>query len=49
VWNLDTGSCFDGKLSMINIDTEEIFQSDVVKELYPDEKGRNETSFNNEN
>lgn len=41
VWNIDTGAAFFGKLSAINIDTKEIFQSDIVKDLYPDEKGRN--------
>ncbi|TBN05421.1 serine/threonine protein phosphatase [Hyunsoonleella flava] len=41
VWNIDTGAAFFGKLSAINIDTKEVFQSDVVKDLYPDEKGRN--------
>jgi serine/threonine protein phosphatase 1 len=41
VWNIDTGSAFTGKLSAINIDTKEVFQSDVVQSLYPDEKGRN--------
>ncbi len=41
VWNIDTGAAFYGKLSAINIDTKEVFQSDVVKDLYPEEKGRN--------
>jgi serine/threonine protein phosphatase 1 len=41
VWNIDTGAAFYGRLSGINIDTKEIFQTDVVKDLYPDEKGRN--------
>lgn len=41
VWNIDTGAAFFGKLSAINIDTKEVFQSDVVKDLYPDEMGRN--------
>ncbi|GAB1855849.1 metallophosphoesterase family protein [Flavobacteriaceae bacterium MHTCC 0001] len=43
VWNIDTGAAFFGKLSAINIDTKELFQSDVVKDLYPDEKGRNKS------
>jgi len=41
VWNVDTGAAFKGKLSGINIDTKEIFQSDNLPALYPDEKGRN--------
>ncbi len=41
VWNIDTGAAFYGRLSSINIDTKEIFQTNVVKDLYPDEKGRN--------
>ncbi len=41
VWDIDTGAAFFGKLSAVNIDTKEVFQSDVVKDLYPDEKGRN--------
>lgn len=43
VWNIDTGAAFYGPLSAINIDTKEVFQSDVVKDLYPDEKGRNKS------
>lgn len=41
VWNIDTGAAFFGKLSAVNIDTKEVLQSEVVKDLYPDEKGRN--------
>lgn len=48
VWNMDNGACFNGKLSMMDINTKELFQSDVVRELYPDEKGRMRQSFNNE-
>ena len=40
VWNLDTGCGFSGKLTAIDIDTKEYFQSDLVKELYPNELGR---------
>lgn len=35
--NLDTGAGFSGKLTLMNIDTEEYFQSDLVTELYPKE------------
>lgn len=41
VWNIDTGAAFKGKLSLIDIDTKEIIQSDPVWELYPEEEGRN--------
>ena len=41
VWNIDTGAAFFGKLSGMNIDTKEYFQSDIVRDLYPNEKGRN--------
>lgn len=40
VWNLDQGAGWEGKLSIMNIDTKEYWQSDVVAELYPEEKGR---------
>ena len=41
VWNIDTGSAFTGKLTALNIDTKEFFQSDSVKGFYTNEKGRN--------
>ncbi len=41
VWNIDTGAAFTGKLSILNIDTKEFWQSDALTELYPNEKGRN--------
>lgn len=41
VWNIDTGAAFKGSLSMLNIDTKEVWQSDPVYTLYPNEKGRN--------
>ncbi len=40
VYNLDQGCGWSGKLTIMNVDTKEYFQSDYVKELYPDEKGR---------
>lgn len=46
VWNVDTGAAFYGKLSAIDIDSKEIFQTKTLMELYPDEKGRNERSLN---
>lgn len=41
VWNIDTGAAFLGKLSAMNIETKETFQSDIVQTLYPQENGRN--------
>jgi serine/threonine protein phosphatase 1 len=41
VWNIDTGAAFYGKLSVLDIETKEFWQSDVVKTIYPLEKGRN--------
>lgn len=40
VWNLDQGGGFEGKLTIMDVDTKEYFQSDVVKTLYPEDKGR---------
>lgn len=41
VWNLDTGCGYNGKLTIMNIDTKEFWQSDLVQELYPNELERN--------
>ncbi|AJH16710.1 metallophosphoesterase family protein [Myroides profundi] len=41
VWNIDTGAAFLGRISILDIETKEYWQSDVVAELYPDEEGRN--------
>lgn len=41
VWNIDTGAAFTGKLSAMDIDTKELFQSDTLMHLYPNEMGRN--------
>lgn len=41
VWNVDTGAAFKGKLSALNLDSKEFYQSEIVQNLYPDEKGRN--------
>jgi len=41
IWNIDTGAAFTGRLSAMNINSKEIFQSDLLPILYPDEKGRN--------
>lgn len=37
VWNLDTGGGGEGKLTIMDIDTKEFWQSDFLSELYPEE------------
>lgn len=41
LWNIDTGAAFKGKISIINIETKEVLQSENLPFLYPNEKGRN--------
>lgn len=41
VWNVDTGAAFYGKLSVLDLETKQFWQSDVVRTLYPGETGRN--------
>lgn len=41
VWNIDTGAAFEGPLSIIDVDTKEVWQSDPVHLFYPGEDGRN--------
>ncbi len=45
VWNIDTGAAFYGKLTALELDTKDIYQSDVVQTLYPEEKGRNSNPY----
>jgi len=40
VWNLDTGAGWDGKLTIMDVDTHEYWQSDFVTDLYPGIKER---------
>ncbi len=40
VWNLDTAAGFNGKLTALDINSKEMWQSDTVETLYPTEKGR---------
>ena len=40
IFYMDTGAGWEGKLSLMDIDNYEIFQSDVVADLYPDVIGR---------
>lgn len=41
VWNIDTGAAFNGPLTIMDIDSKEFWQSEPVKELYLNERGRN--------
>lgn len=41
LWNMDTGASYHGKLSLMNIDTKELYQSDYLHKLYPGHEGRN--------
>lgn len=41
LWNIDTGAAFDGRVTVLDVDTKEFWQSDPVRTLYPNEKGRN--------
>ncbi|WP_108869182.1 metallophosphoesterase family protein [Aquimarina aquimarini] len=41
LWNIDTGTAFTGKLTILDIDTKDFWQSDPLPSLYPTEKGRN--------
>lgn len=40
VWAMDTGAGWSGRLTIMNIDTQEYWQSDVCQMLYPDVQGR---------
>ncbi|MDQ3290959.1 MAG: hypothetical protein M3Q05_06675, partial [Bacteroidota bacterium] len=42
---MDTGAAFTGCLSIMDIDSKEVRQSDPLMELYPDERGRNFISW----
>lgn len=41
LWNMDTGAAYDGKITLMNLDTKEFVQSDPLYTLYPNETGRN--------
>lgn len=43
VWMMDTGAAWNGVLSIMNVDTKEWFTSDIVRDLYPNYKGRTKT------
>ena len=41
VWNIDTGAAFKGPLTILDVDSKQFWQSDLLPDLYPNEKGRN--------
>jgi serine/threonine protein phosphatase 1 len=41
VWNVDTGAAFKGPLTIMDVDSKEFWQSELLPNLYPTEKGRN--------
>lgn len=41
IWNLDTGAGYKGRLTIMDINNKDYWQSDPVQELYNDQKGRN--------
>ena len=40
IWDIDTGAGWEWKLTFMDIDTKEFWQSDTSKSLYPGETGR---------
>lgn len=40
VWNVDTGAGWSGKLTIMDVETKEFWQSDSTRDLYPSEGGR---------
>ncbi|PRP67564.1 metallophosphoesterase family protein [Nonlabens agnitus] len=41
IWNVDTGAAFTGPLTALCVETKEVWQSDPLPDLYPNEDGRN--------
>lgn len=41
LWDVDTGAAFKGRLTAMDVETKEYWQSDPVYTLYPEEMGRN--------
>ena len=44
-WFMDTGAAFTGQISLMNIDTKEVFQPRESRYYYPDYKGRNYETY----
>jgi serine/threonine protein phosphatase 1 len=47
VWNVDTGAAFFGPITIMDVETNQFWQSDYVFRLYPTERGRNRVSYDN--
>lgn len=45
---MDTGAAFQGCVSVMDIDTRQVWQSDPCKLLYPNQRGRNRLSWEEE-
>lgn len=45
VWNIDTGAAFMGPVTLLDVATKDYWQSDPIWQLYPEEVGRNKSSF----
>jgi serine/threonine protein phosphatase 1 len=43
VWNMDQGAGYEGRLSLMDVDTKEVWQSDPVGDLYPNHHGSGRT------
>lgn len=41
IWNIDTSAAFKGPLTIMDVETKEFWQSELLPSLYPTEKGRN--------
>ena len=41
IWNIDTGAAFKGRITIMDINSKEFWQSEPLYTLYFDEKGRN--------
>ncbi|MFT7351200.1 MAG: serine/threonine protein phosphatase 1 [Flavobacterium sp.] len=41
IWNVDTGAAFKGKLTILDVNNKQFWQSDSLPSLYPNENGRN--------
>jgi len=41
IWNLDTGAGGGGKLTLMDVDSHEYWQSDLIPDLYPDDEHNN--------
>ena len=41
IWNIDTGAAYTGRLTVMDVDTKEYWQSELLIKLYDGERGRN--------